>query len=153
MIPVIGIDPGVNGGLAVLNDLGQALYIRAFEPRMTPEGLRCLVAASAGLLKREGGSFCFLERVGYMPTDGGKGAFTFGRVVGLLEMAVICHDLALHYVPPMLWQAKLGCLSGGNKNVTKRAAQALFPDEKITHAVADALLIAVYGQRMLAQLG
>jgi len=32
--------------------------------------------------------------------------------------------------------------------VSKRKAQELFPAIKITHAIADALLIAEYGRRM-----
>jgi hypothetical protein len=38
-------------------------------------------------------------------------------------------------------------LSKGDKNVTKRKAQELFPSLKITHATADALLIAEYLRR------
>jgi hypothetical protein len=40
------------------------------------------------------------------------------------------------------------CLTGGDKNISKRRAQELFPSLKITHAVADALLIAEYGRRL-----
>ena len=36
------------------------------------------------------------------------------------------------------------CLTKGDKNVTKSAAQRLYPDRKITHADADAILIARY---------
>ena len=39
-------------------------------------------------------------------------------------------------------------LSKGDKNVTKSRAQELFPELKITHAIADALLIAEYGRRV-----
>jgi hypothetical protein len=44
-----------------------------------------------------------------------------------------------------VWQKSLGCLTHGDKNVSKAAAQRLFPGMKITHATADALLIAYYG--------
>jgi hypothetical protein len=40
-------------------------------------------------------------------------------------------------------------MSKGDKNVTKRRAQQLFPQLKVTHAIADALLIAEYGRRVL----
>jgi len=42
----------------------------------------------------------------------------------------------------------LGCLSKGDKNVTKAKAQEQFPNIKVTHATADALLIALYGRGM-----
>ena len=48
---------------------------------------------------------------------------------------------------PQVWQKALGCMTGGDKNVTKRRAQELFPGHKITHATADALLIAHYGTK------
>jgi len=42
----------------------------------------------------------------------------------------------------------MGCMTKGDKNVSKRKAQELFPSMKVTHASADALLIAEYGRRM-----
>jgi hypothetical protein len=43
------------------------------------------------------------------------------------------------------------CLTKGDKNVSKAAAQRLWPKLKITHANADALLIAEYGRQFLWQ--
>jgi hypothetical protein len=40
------------------------------------------------------------------------------------------------------------CRSGGDKKITKAAAQRLFPRMKVTHKNADALLIAEYGRRV-----
>lgn len=146
----MGVDPGVNGGLAVLRGDGTVAHLRAFSPSMTHSEL--VEAVRVGLNNL---SFCesrsvFVEKVGYMSGDGGHGANTFGRVDGLIRGAI----LALGYRPidvfPQRWQAAMECLSGGNKNVTKRRAVELFPQEKITHAVADALLIAEHGRRELA---
>jgi hypothetical protein len=39
-------------------------------------------------------------------------------------------------------------MTKGDKNVTKRMAQQLYPDIKITHANADALLIHEYGKQI-----
>jgi hypothetical protein len=38
-------------------------------------------------------------------------------------------------------------MTKGDKNVSKRRAQELYPQLKITHSTADALLIATYGTR------
>lgn len=43
---------------------------------------------------------------------------------------------------PRVWQKIMGCLTGGDKNVSKARAQQLFPQIKVTHAIADSLLIA-----------
>jgi hypothetical protein len=43
-------------------------------------------------------------------------------------------------------------MTKGDKNITKRKAQELFPEIKITHAIADSLLIAEYGRRVWSTL-
>jgi len=147
---VMGVDPGVRGGIAVLAADGQVAWLRALNPAMTRGDFRQAVRTAVNVLVKERGNLCYMEKVGTMPTDGRQGAFTFGRVVGLLEGAICAYDVEIRNVYPAIWQARLECLSGGNKNVTKTRAQALFPGVKMTHALADALLIARYGQLMEA---
>lgn len=149
MMAVMGIDPGVSGGLAVLRADGTTEYVRAFNPEMTEEDLVTAIRCGIGALYVNDSQMVFMEKVGYKAGDGGKGSFTFGRVVGLIRGALLAQNYKPIDVYPMLWQGTMGCLSGGNKNVTKRKAMELFPGEKITHAVADALLIAEYGRRRL----
>jgi Holliday junction resolvasome RuvABC endonuclease subunit len=72
-------------------------------------------------------------------------AFSFGNGFGHLEMALTAAGIPFTRVRPQVWQKALGCLTKGDKNVTKRKAQELFPSIKATHATADALLIAQYG--------
>lgn len=150
MSAIIGIDPGVKGGLAVLDWNGTPLRVTAFRPDMTHRELvDCVVDASI-LLRATGGNRCVIEKVGFIKGDGGKGANTFGRVDGLLRGAALALGLDVHDVYPMAWQAGMGCLTGGNKNISKDKALELFGDYgfKITHMVADALLIAEYGRRL-----
>lgn len=148
MTVCLGVDPGVRGGIAVLQhrqEGARVLYTRAFTPGMTLQGNLQLVQAAAGLANAHGPVSCYIERVGHISGDGGQGSFTFGRVTGGLLVALYSCGLDPIEVPPVLWQSRLDCLSGGDKNVTKRKAQQLFPYEKITHSIADALLIAYYG--------
>jgi len=49
-------------------------------------------------------------------------------------------------ISPQRWQRALGCLTSGNKNISKQRAQQLFPQLKITHCIADATLICYYGK-------
>ena len=63
-------------------------------------------------------------------------------------MALTAAGIPFERVRPQQWQKSLGCLTKGDKNVTKRKAQELFPMMKVTHATADALLIAEYGRRV-----
>jgi hypothetical protein len=66
---------------------------------------------------------------------------------GHLEMALTAAGIPFTRIRPQVWQKELGCLTKGDKNVTKRKAQELFPSLKVTHATADALLIAKYGTK------
>jgi hypothetical protein len=74
-------------------------------------------------------------------------------------MALIAGEKHHEYVTPQKWQKEFGLIVTGRglgqddtakKNRNKARAQELFPGIKITHAIADALLIAEYGRRTLA---
>lgn len=148
----MGVDPGTEGGIAVLDADGAVARVVPIHKEMTESELVAEVGTSLGMLKAKGGGPCFFEKVGYRPTDGGKGAFTFGSITGLLRGALLAFGVRPRYVSPMLWQSRMNCLSGGNKNVTKRRAQELFPGlgKAVTHNTADALLIAEDGRRQSA---
>ena len=99
---------------------------------------------------------CFIEKVQYIQGDGAQGAFTVGAVFGLLRGLTLGNGMKPRYVYPMTWQATLGCMTSGAKNISKDRAIALFPAYHraarpygITHHIADALLIAEYGRRLI----
>jgi Holliday junction resolvasome RuvABC endonuclease subunit len=139
----VGIDPGASGGIAYLQedeittekmpatprDLFSSIYCAIDPPQ------RCVVA---------------LERVASMPKQGVASTFKFGRHYGMCEMAVVASEYEYYLITPGKWQRALGCLSKGDKNVTKQKAQQLWPTHKITHAIADAMLLAEYARRFLA---
>lgn len=157
--PVMGVDVGTRGAVSVLRPDGAVEYVRGFRPEMTEGEMVAIVREALTALVRIGGHIVFIEKVGYIGKradgskgDGGQGAFTFGRVDGLLRGAVIMGGGRIRDVYPQMWQSRLECLSGGNKNVTKAKAASLWPTMKMTHTVADALLIAEYGRRNQALL-
>ena len=88
-----------------------------------------------------------LERVSSSPQMGVVSAFTFGRGVGVLRMGLTCAEIPFDEVVPRVWQQAMGCLSRGDKNVTRRRAQGLFPTVVVTHSIADALLLAAFCRR------
>ena len=139
----IGGDPGTKGGLAVLDGDGRFLIVEGFHPGMTLTEFRDVCRRAARRVSP--GTIAWVERVNSRPGEGHVGAFTFGHAYGWLEMGLAACDLEVRHVDSLIWQGRLECVSGGNKNVTKRRAQELFPDIKITHTIADALLIARYG--------
>ena len=92
-------------------------------------------------------SMLMIEKVHSMPRDANRGAFTFGTHYGFIQGVVCSLDIPHEFVTPQIWQREMGCMSKGDKNITKAAAQRLFPGIKITHRNADALLIAEYCRR------
>lgn len=147
---VMGIDPGINGGLTILRqDTGHVEITIGFDPKWTHQEFVTVLVA--GVKRLEISAPVALEKVGFIRGDGGKGAFTFGRVDGLIRGTLLALGHPIVEIPPMLWQGALRCLTGGDKNVTKRRAAELWPQEKWTHKTADSALIAEYLRRRNAQ--
>lgn len=145
---VIGIDPGQSGGIVLLSDSW-------ILPHKMPETEHDIAELFDGT---ERPRFAFIEKVG--PARGRDGrqqgvssAFTFGRGYGFLRGVITALAIPFEDVTPQKWQKAMNCLTGGDKNVSKSAAQRLWPDVKFTHATADAALIAEYGRRHLAATG
>lgn len=138
----VGLDPGLGGGIAVLADDGQVVWTE----KMPASERDLLDLLSEGALK-DGPKRAALERVSSSPLMGVVSAFTFGKGYGGLRMALVAAKIPFDEVAPAVWQKHLGCRTKGDKNVSKRRAQELFPAVKVTHAIADALLLAEYARR------
>jgi hypothetical protein len=153
MRTIIGIDPGKNGAIAWITDGKPCVEKMPDTLKDLWELIRDIERDTA---YEHGVCVSYIEQVTPMPSFGSgprrsmgaTSAFAFGRGVGNLEMALTASGIPLMRVTPKKWQGAMQCLSGGDKNKTKARAQELFPSLKITHATADALLIAEYGRRM-----
>ena len=84
-----------------------------------------------------------------MPGQGVSSTFNFGRNYGMLLMALTAAGIPFTEVTPQKWQGIMDCRTGGDKNISKRRAQQLFPNTDVHHWNADALLIASYGLKEL----
>jgi Holliday junction resolvasome RuvABC endonuclease subunit len=144
MSTVIGIDPGKLGGIAWITD-GKPCVEKM------PETLADLWNLIESIVysdhPQNPNCKAYLESVHSSPQMGVKSAFTFGNGFGHLEMALTAAGIPFERVSPQRWQKAMGCMTKGDKNVSKRRAQELFPAIKVTHATADALLLAEYGRR------
>lgn len=139
----IGIDPGQSGGIAYLNE-------NFAHPHKMPD----TEADTAELLREIRDSYdghstllCFIESVHSMPKQGVSSSFKFGRSYGFLRGLLIGLKIPFEEITPQVWQKEMNCRTGGDKNVSKAKAQQLWPELKITHALADALLIAECARR------
>ena len=136
----IGIDPGLSGGVAFIPKSGEPWAHKMPE---TDRDLIDLLRDST----RDMEARAMLELVHSSPQMGVKSAFTFGEGFGRLQMALTALGVPYERVRPAVWQKAMGCLTKGDKNVSKRRAQELFPTLKVTHAIADALLIGEFARR------
>ncbi len=141
----LGVDPGATGGIARLGD-GLAPY--AWKMPDTERDLSDLFRD----LSQYADTFCSLESGHSMPQQGVTSSFSFGRNYGFLRGMLIAHHIPFEEVTPLKWQKALACQTHGNKNISKAKAQQLFPGLKITHAIADALLIAEFCRRTYAKI-
>lgn len=137
----IGIDPGLSGGIAIIEHDGT---VNAVKMPATERDILNVLGAGLAMVDAR----AVIERVSSWPKMGVVSAFTFGRGYGALLMALTAAEVPFDLVGPRQWQEAMSCLSGGDKNVTKRRAQQVFPSVKVTHAIADALLLAEFCRRV-----
>jgi crossover junction endodeoxyribonuclease RuvC len=161
----IGIDVGVTGALAAIDEDGACLYL-ADLPITTRGALKwvdggvllsTLFAARRPLVgKTPRPARLFVEQTGPMPKLGMKAAnskgLTLGSVVATLQVA----RLPFEFVAPQRWKRALNLLRPGASDLEKKSvsldlARQLFPNASLSrqkdNGRAEALLIAHYGQR------
>jgi pantothenate kinase len=142
----IGVDPGQSGAVVALSEGGAV--IRCVKNDSTE---RDTFDAFCGYETED--VFAMIERVHSMPKQGVAACFTFGRSYGFLRGCLIGSGVSFEEVTPQKWQRVMGIPSikgeakSDHKKRTKARAQQLFPRERVTHANADALLIAEYCRR------
>ncbi len=150
----IGIDPGKSGGIAFNPADQDPTEVNATKmPATERDTWYEINGGSYG--KYSDDTFALIEKVGPMPGQGVTSMFSFGRNYGMLRAFLIAAGIPFETVSPQKWQREFGLIvpkSKGltdtqKKNLHKAKAQELFPHLKITHAIADALLIAKYAQR------
>ncbi len=140
----LGIDPGASGGLAYVFDDSEDVYATAIG-KLSEREIHLFVKEICDFGDET--PCAVIELVHSSPQMGVKSAFTFGRSYGFLRGVLAANGIKYVEVRPQAWQKAMGCMTKGDKNVTKSLAQQLYPGEKVTHATADALLLATYARR------
>jgi hypothetical protein len=149
----LGIDPGKSGGIAWL--FGAVWHVEKFDGKTEADIWRFFEVGACGADAGTGvpqPRYAVIEKVSSSPQMGVKSAFTFGDNFGFWRGCLTAAQIPFALVSPQKWQKAMGCLTKGDKNVSKAAAQRLYPNEKITHATADCLLLATYARRHHAEL-
>lgn len=145
----LGIDPGKTGGMALLNQHGDPIELFKMEGKTETDAMDfiewciSLVDELTATLEKISSSPLHQMPVGVvikrMPL-----VQSWGVLWGILTALRIQRQ----QVAAADWQKAIGCLTKGDKKVSYRKAQELFPETKVTHWNADALLIAEHCRRV-----
>ena len=130
MTVYVGIDPGVDGAIAIIDARGQLVSVTPM-PTLDdgPKGRRRVNPHGVRTVLREWGTvqMVALETVSVRPGEGAVGAFAFGRGVGAIEgvIAALCNPSV--GVTPQAWKKAHGIPAGSGKDVSRSRAIALWP--------------------------
>ena len=117
---------------------------------------RYLFGSMAALLRPYIGKdvLAVLENVHSMPKQGVASSFCFGEGKGVWEGILAAFEIPTELVSPQRWKKEIMADQGKEKSAARFKAMALFPSladqlKLVKHdGRAEALLMAVYGQRL-----
>jgi len=150
---IVGIDPGKDGGVAVLDRSGDVLQLS----RMPLNSEKEIDACALTLFGETHEAFCYIERAFCMPMQSTTSTFTCGIGYGKLIAAIELKGIPYDEIRAQKWKKYFGLLKK-EKIASVELATSIFP--KIKHmlytprgrmldGLAEALLIAEYGRRVL----
>jgi crossover junction endodeoxyribonuclease RuvC len=151
---VLGVDPGVSGGLAVVEiaDGAAPVLVECIDIPVVGTGAkeRVDVAAIRNFIDRHQPIRARIERAQAMPKQGASSGFKYGRAVGAIEATVALCSIPMEIIEPSAWK-RFWKLPGKDKESGRQRALQLFPAahallaRKKDHGRAEAALIALFG--------
>lgn len=154
VINVLGIDVGKSGAIAIIKPLSVWVGAQRLIGKQPDEGwMECLTAQRLP-------THCFIEMTQAMPKQGRSSIMTYGTHSGLWRGMLAAHKIPYTIVAPNRWKKAMGVTKEKKSSILM--AQRLFPGmsllptdkcKKPSDGMAEALLIAEYGRRVLAGIG
>lgn len=149
MTRIIGIDPGLDGALAVLTEYGVTL-VHDLPTIEATKGRRQLDSHEFRDLIIDIGQvdMVVIEDQHAMPQNGTLSAFSMGRTIGRIDGVLTALERPVTYVQPAAWKKLLRCPAKAGKDWSLLTARNLYPHadgwlgRKLDHDRADAILIA-----------
>ena len=140
----IGIDPGVSGGIACITS--EELF--AIKCPTTIADMNDKVEAINVVSQHSGyKAYAVIESVHSMPGQGVASTFKFGKNYGEWLGILAANKIPYIQVTPQKWMKQFGAMprdKKDRKNHIKHLAQQRYPDNKITLAISDAVMLAEY---------
>lgn len=160
---IIGIDPGLDGAVAVLypdDDVRSSPELFDTPTFLVTGGRKDKrehdEASMANILRafKKRGTIAVLERVHAMPGQGVTSMFSMGNGYGLWRGLLTGLRIPYELITPQSWKKLLMKGQGQGKDASRQVAMRLFPQAadrlklKKHHGRADALLMAEYKRRL-----
>jgi crossover junction endodeoxyribonuclease RuvC len=151
---ILGIDPGLDGAIAVLTDSGALVEIHDMPTLLDgAKGRRAVnPALFASIIYSTQATRAYCELIGPRPTDGTIGAFGFGRTRGIIEGALAAAGVPLAMIAPPTWKRAANISPGReNKDSARSVAISRWPSQAALFARkcdcdrAEAALIGLAG--------
>ena len=140
----IGIDPGKDGALAMIDEDGNVCGIFPFSE----------VAYVSICYQMKGKCKCALERVSARPGQGTVSMFSFGENYGFIRGVLEANDIPYELVRPQKWKKEFGLTSDKKQSIA--TAHRLFPGvdlrknercKKDHDGMAESVLLAEWARR------
>ena len=151
---IIGIDPGLSGAIAILDDLK---IFDMFDMPIMSEGKKnknqLNSAQLVNIIKKHilpnGETFVIVEQVSAMPGQGVTSMFNFGQTFGSIKGICAALGLPIFYVRPAKWKKHFELINS-SKDASRTKVIEMYPSisarltKKKDVNKADAILIARY---------
>jgi crossover junction endodeoxyribonuclease RuvC len=150
-VRVLGIDPGLDGALAVIETSLDTLVVRDMPVARSGTGTRREVVPVllAELIREWRPDVAWVEKVHAMPKQGVSSTFTFGLGYGVVLGVLAALDVPVRLIAPLQWKRGLGLDAA--KLGSRAMAMRTFPREAALFARArddgraEAALLAWFG--------
>ena len=151
---IIGIDPGLSGGIAILDDLK---IFDIYDMPIMSEGKKnknqLNSAQLVNIIKKNiisnGDTFLIVEQVSAMPGQGVTSMFNFGQTFGSIKGICAALNLPIFFVRPAKWKKHFDLINS-SKDASRTKVIEMYPSisprlsKKKDVNKADAILIARY---------
>ena len=158
---IIGIDPGLSGGIAILDDLK---IFDIYDMPIMSEGKKnknqLNSAQLVNIIKKNiisnGDTFLIVEQVSAMPGQGVTSMFNFGQTFGSIKGICAALNLPIFFVRPAKWKKDFDLIKS-SKDASRTKVIEMYPSisprlsKKKDVNKADAILIARYFRDCRAQ--
>jgi hypothetical protein len=145
--PILGIDPGITGGIAALYPNGR---IEAYDIPTVDGSVD--VDALVRRVRKQAPRLAVIEKAQAMPKQGVVSVFKYGCAYGALCAVTALCEIPTHLVSPRKWKSHFGL--DADKEKSRALAIRLWPgcglfERKKDHGRSEAALLARYGTEVI----